>query len=155
MQKIPNLRLFVGRDDQLVYFTMFSPHQVVQALGRPIILQGTLIIMKEYVSALITIHEPKTMAKALFNMKVAMMLCNRKWTLSIKIILGHFNFYPMERDPYFQNECIRKKYNTKRKVEKAKIVVRGFEKLHGLDCMETFATVIKWSTIWLVCTLAS
>jgi hypothetical protein len=27
--------------------------------------------------------------------------------------------------------------------------------LHGLDCMETFATVIKWSTIWLVCTLAS
>jgi hypothetical protein len=78
MQKIPNLRLFVSRDHQLVYFTMLSPHQVVQALGRPIVLQGTLIIMKEYVSALITIHEPKIMAKALFNMKVAMMLCNRK-----------------------------------------------------------------------------
>jgi hypothetical protein len=48
------------------------------------------------------------MAKALFNMKVAMMLCNRKWTLSIKIILWHFNFYPMERNPNLQNECIRK-----------------------------------------------
>ncbi len=78
MQKIPNLRLFVSRDHQLVYFTMLSPHQVVQALGRPIILQGTLIIMKEYVNALITIHERKIMAKKNFNMKVAMMLCNRK-----------------------------------------------------------------------------
>jgi len=78
MQKIPHLRLFVSRDHQLVYFTMLSPHQVVQAFGRPIILQGTLITMKEYVSALITIHEPKIMAEALFNMKVAMMLCNRK-----------------------------------------------------------------------------
>jgi hypothetical protein len=41
----------------------------------------------------------------LFNMKVAMMLNNMK---SIhKIILGHFSFYLMERDPYLQNGCIR------------------------------------------------
>jgi hypothetical protein len=26
MQKIPNLLLLVGRDDQLVYFTMLTPH---------------------------------------------------------------------------------------------------------------------------------
>jgi hypothetical protein len=26
MQKIPNLLLLVGRDHQLVYFTMLSPH---------------------------------------------------------------------------------------------------------------------------------
>jgi hypothetical protein len=36
MQKNQNLLLFVGRDHQLVYFTMLSPHQVIQALGRPI-----------------------------------------------------------------------------------------------------------------------
>jgi len=36
MQKNQNLFLFVGRDHQLVYFTMLSPHQVIQALGRPI-----------------------------------------------------------------------------------------------------------------------
>jgi hypothetical protein len=40
-------------------------------------------------------------------MKVAMMLCNMKLTLSIKIILGHFSFYMMERDPYIQNGRIR------------------------------------------------
>lgn len=38
---------------------------------------------------------------------------------------------------------------------KAKIVARGFEQLHGLDYMETFALVVKWSTIQLVCALAS
>jgi hypothetical protein len=65
MQNNQNLFLFVGRDHQLVYFTMLSPHQVIQALGRPIWLWGVLIIMKDYVSALITIHEPKTMAEAL------------------------------------------------------------------------------------------
>ncbi len=65
MQKNQNLLLFASRDHQLVYFTMLSPHQVVQALGRPIWLRGALIIMKDYVSALITIHEPKIMAKAL------------------------------------------------------------------------------------------
>jgi len=65
MQKNWNLLLFFGRDHQLVYFTMLSPHQVVQALGRLIWLRGALIIMKDYVSALITIHEPKTMANIL------------------------------------------------------------------------------------------
>jgi hypothetical protein len=47
----------------------------------------------------------------------------------------------------------KKKYNTKGKVEKLKawIVVRGFEQLHGLDYMETFAPIIKWSTIQLMC----
>jgi hypothetical protein len=65
MQKIPNLFSFIGRDHQWVYFTMLSLHQVVQALGRLIKLHGALIIMKDYVSALITIHEPKIMAKAL------------------------------------------------------------------------------------------
>jgi len=49
----------------------------------------------------------------------------------------------------------KKKYNTKKKVEKAKIFVRGFEQLHGLDNMETFAPIIKWSTIQLLCILAS
>jgi hypothetical protein len=44
---------------------MLSSHQVVQALGRPIRLQGASIIMKDYVSALIMIHEPKNMAEAL------------------------------------------------------------------------------------------
>ncbi len=38
---------------------------------------------------------------------------------------------------------------------KAKIVARGFEQLHGLDYMETFALVVKWSTIQLVCAVAS
>jgi hypothetical protein len=75
MQKILNLLLFVGRDHQLVYFTMLSPHQVVQALNRPITLQGVSIIMKYYVSTLITIHEPKTMVKAFQHEG---MLCNRK-----------------------------------------------------------------------------
>jgi hypothetical protein len=65
MQKIPNLFLFVGRDHQWVYFTMLSLQQVIQALGRPSKLQGASIIMKDYVSALITIHEPKIMAEAL------------------------------------------------------------------------------------------
>jgi hypothetical protein len=65
IQKIPNLFLFVGRDHQWIYFTMLSLHQVVQTLGGPIKLQGALIIMKDYVSALITIHEPKIMAEAL------------------------------------------------------------------------------------------
>jgi hypothetical protein len=39
--------------------------------------------------------------------------------------------------------------NTERKVEKlkAKIVARGFQQLHGLDYMETFALMVKWSTI--------
>jgi hypothetical protein len=27
MQKIPNLLLFVSRDHQLIYFTMFSPYK--------------------------------------------------------------------------------------------------------------------------------
>ncbi len=29
MQKIPNLLLLVGKDDQLVYFTMFSSNKMV------------------------------------------------------------------------------------------------------------------------------
>jgi hypothetical protein len=43
----------------------------------------------------------------------------------------------------------KKKYNTKRKVEKlkARIIVKGFEQLHGLDYMEIFAPIIKWNTI--------
>jgi hypothetical protein len=55
------------------------------------------------------IHEPKTMAEALFNMKVAMMLCNRKWTLSIKIILGHFKFLPNGKRPIFSKWMYKKK----------------------------------------------
>jgi hypothetical protein len=51
----------------------------------------------------------------------------------------------------------KKKYNTKGEVEKlkARIIDKGFEKLNGLDYMETFALVIKWNTIQLVCMLAS
>jgi len=44
---------------------MFSPHQVVQTLGRLVRLRGASIIMKDYVSALIMIHEPKTMVEVL------------------------------------------------------------------------------------------
>jgi hypothetical protein len=58
----------------------------------------------------------------------------------------------MERDPYLQNEHI-KKYNIKGKVEKlkAKIVVKGFEQLRGLRSQPYFwksrkmtLTLPKW-----------
>jgi hypothetical protein len=58
----------------------------------------------------------------------------------------------MERDPYLQNEHI-KKYNIKGKVEKlkAKIVVKGFEQLRGLGSQPYFwksgkmtLTLPKW-----------
>jgi hypothetical protein len=65
---------------------------------------------------------------------------NNIWTLQ-RLLDG--------KRPISSKWVYKKKYNTKGKVEKlkARIVARGFEQLHGLDYMETFAPVMKWSTI--------
>jgi hypothetical protein len=73
---------------------------------------------------------------------------NNTWTLQL-LLDG--------KRPIFSKWVYKKKYNIKGKVEKLKawIVVRGFEQLHGLDYMETFAPTINWSTIQLMCRPAS
>ncbi len=67
-------------------------------------------------------------------------LKNNTWTLQL-LLDG--------KKPISSKWVYKKKYNTKGQVEKlkARIVARGFEQLHGLDYMETFAPVIKWNTI--------
>jgi len=112
--------------------------------------------MKDYVSALITIHEPKTMAEALqhegcndvMQQEMNSIHKNNTWT---------FQLLPDGKRPISSKWVYKKKYNAKRKVKKlkARIIDKGFEQLNGLDSMETFAPIIKWSTIRLVCMLAS
>jgi hypothetical protein len=112
--------------------------------------------MKDYVSELITIHEPKTMAEAfqhegcndVMQQEMDSIHKNNTWTLQL-LLDG--------KRPIYSKWVYKKKYNAKGKVEKlkARIIDKGFEQLNGLDYMETFAPVIKWSTIRLVCMLAS
>ncbi len=99
-------------------------------------------------SALIMIHEPKTMAEALqregcndvMQQDMNSIHKNNTWTLQL---------LPDGKRPIYSKWVYKKKYNTKGKVEKlkARIIDKCFEQLNGLDYMETFAPVIKWSTI--------
>jgi len=84
--------------------------------------------MKDYVSALITIHEPKTMAEVLqhegcndvMQQEMNSIHKNNTWTLQL---------LPAGKRPIYSKWVYKKKYNAKGKVEKLKamIIDKGFE----------------------------